>query len=457
MDREGRGVRNGIAAAALTAALLVAGAARGAPPATATPTKTPTNTPTPTPTITPTPTPKDVLTIGTVTVSSGTGQVEVPIFIQDNAGTPIGRDMGATMRISGFAMQVTYGPNSCIDTPAVTTDRIDLTGGILASLSADFESRVKVANTSQSWIYALSEANGLIPFTAAAAPGDRIGAMVFNLTGCSFGTINLVVTTSGGAQAQLSSANKPTGTPTNTPTITPTTTPTNTPTNTPTSTPTITPTNTPTGTPTRTPTRTPTNTPTGTPTITPTNSPTSTPTRTPTRTPTNTPTGTPTITPTNTPTITPTNTPTPTPTPTPTAIGPSPTPTPTPTPSGGASFWTVAPCRVIDTRGPDGLLGGPALAGCSARPFAVASQCGIPADATAVSVNVTITSPSAGGHLTFYPTGEAPPLVSTINYRAGQTRANNAILLLGPAGDFDVACASVGTVEFILDVNGHFR
>gem|GEM_PF-3340924 len=483
-------MRNGIAAAALTAALLVAGAARGAPPATATPTKTPTNTPTPTPTITPTPTPKDVLTIGTVTVSSGTGQVEVPIFIQDNAGTPIGRDMGATMRISGFAMQVTYGPNSCIDTPAVTTDRIDLTGGILASLSADFESRVKVANTSQSWIYALSEANGLIPFTAAAAPGDRIGAMVFNLTGCSFGTINLVVTTSGGAQAQLSSdnntsetvgnlgfsvvngainivpptntptetpTNAPTGTPTNTPTITPTTTPTNTPTNTPTSTPTITPTNTPTGTPTRTPTRTPTNTPTGTPTITPTNSPTSTPTRTPTRTPTNTPTGTPTITPTNTPTITPTNTPTPTPTPTPTAIGPSPTPTPTPTPSGGASFWTVAPCRVIDTRGPDGLLGGPALAGGSARTFAVASQCGIPADATAVSVNVTITSPSAGGHLTFYPTGEAPPLVSTINYRAGQTRANNAILLLGPAGDFDVACASVGTVEFILDVNGHFR
>src|ERR1700693_2006999 len=200
MDREGRGVRNGIAAAALTAALLVAGAARGAPPATATPTKTPTHTPTPTPTITPTPTPKDVLTIGTVTLSSGTGQVEVPIFIQDNTGTPIGRDMGATMRISGFAMQVTYGQNSCIDTPAVTTDRIDLTGGILASLSADFESRVKVANTSQSWIYALSEANGLIPFTAAAAPGDRIGAMVFNLTGCSFGTINLVVTKSGGAQ-----------------------------------------------------------------------------------------------------------------------------------------------------------------------------------------------------------------------------------------------------------------
>jgi hypothetical protein len=87
----------------------------------------------------------------------------------------------------------------------------------------------------------------------------------------------------------------------------------------------------------------------------------------------------------------------------------------------------------------------------------MASQCGIPVDATAISVNVTITSPSAGGHLTFYPTGEAVPLVSTINYRAGQTRANNAILLLGPAVEFDVACASVGTVDFILDANGYFR
>jgi hypothetical protein len=102
-------------------------------------------------------------------------------------------------------------------------------------------------------------------------------------------------------------------------------------------------------------------------------------------------------------------------------------------------------------------LGGPALAGGSARTFAIANQCGIPADATAVSVNVTITSPSTDGYVTCYPTGASPPLVSTINYRAGQTRANNAILLLGPAGDFDVSCAGVGTVNFILDVNGYFK
>ena len=174
-------MRIGIVAAALTSAVLVAGAAEVAAQAT------------------------DVLTIGTVSVSSGTGQVEVPIFIQDNTGTPIGRDLGSGLRISGFGMQVVYGPNSCIDTPASGSLRIDLAGGILASQSADVDSRVKVANTSQSWLYSSAEPNGLIPFTGAPLPGDRIGAMVFNLTGCPAGPINLVITTTGAAAATLTS------------------------------------------------------------------------------------------------------------------------------------------------------------------------------------------------------------------------------------------------------------
>ncbi len=254
MDGEGRGVRTGIVAAALTAAVLAAGAA-GAQALT------------------------DVLTIGTVSVSSGTGQVEMPIYIPDNTGTLIGRDQPPGRRITGVGMQVVYAqnvPNSCIDTPALASQRIDLTGGILANQSADFDNRPKVANTSQSWIYSSSETNGLIPFTAAAAPGDRIGAMVFNLSGCSAGTINLVITASGGAGATLnsdsgttetvgngltvvngaisigSSANTPTNTPTPTPSMTPTgsltpITPTNTPTRTPTNTPANSPTNTPVG------------------------------------------------------------------------------------------------------------------------------------------------------------------------------------------------------------------
>jgi hypothetical protein len=51
------------------------------------------------------------------------------------------------------------------------------------------------------------------------------------------------------------------------------------------------------------------------------------------------------------------------------------------------------------------------------------------------------------------------PLTSTINYAAGQTRTNNAILGLARdgSGSFVVLNESVGTVQLILDVNGYFQ
>ena len=86
------------------------------------------------------------------------------------------------------------------------------------------------------------------------------------------------------------------------------------------------------------------------------------------------------------------------------------------------------------------------------------NQCGIPATAKSVSVNVTITAPSDAGALTLYPAGIPVPGTSTINYRPGQTRANNTILTLGPAGDFNVYCGQAsGTVHFIVDVSGYFQ
>jgi hypothetical protein len=94
----------------------------------------------------------------------------------------------------------------------------------------------------------------------------------------------------------------------------------------------------------------------------------------------------------------------------------------------------------------------------ASRTFVAANQCGIPATARSLSANVTVTSASAGGYLTLYPNGVSQPIVSTTNYRAGQTRANNAIVVLGPAGDFVVYCGQAsGTIDFILDVNGYFQ
>jgi cytochrome b561 len=85
-------------------------------------------------------------------------------------------------------------------------------------------------------------------------------------------------------------------------------------------------------------------------------------------------------------------------------------------------------------------------------------RCGIPADADAIAVNVTVTQPTASGHVTIYPLAIALPLTSTINYRAGQTRANNAIVQVGAGDSIAVTCGqSSGTTHFIIDVVGYFR
>jgi hypothetical protein len=123
-----------------------------------------------------------------------------------------------------------------------------------------------------------------------------------------------------------------------------------------------------------------------------------------------------------------------------------------------AQYHTVAPCRVADTRGATGAYGGPALAANADRTFVIGGQCGISPTAQAVSFNFTITLPTALGDLRTFPGGGTLPLVSTMNWRPGQTRANNAIVPLGSSGDLVVHVdQGSGTVHFIIDVNGYFE
>jgi uncharacterized repeat protein (TIGR03803 family) len=123
-----------------------------------------------------------------------------------------------------------------------------------------------------------------------------------------------------------------------------------------------------------------------------------------------------------------------------------------------AEFYTLTPCRVADTRNPNGSYGGPAIAPGPDRTFVIVGQCGIPVTARAVSINVTITQPGAPGDLGLYPGGSARPLVSTMSYWSGQTRADNAVLPLGPSGDLMVHCdQGSGTVQLIIDTNGYFQ
>lgn len=121
------------------------------------------------------------------------------------------------------------------------------------------------------------------------------------------------------------------------------------------------------------------------------------------------------------------------------------------------SFHTLVPCRIVDTRNATGPYGGPALAAGAARAFTMAGQCGVPADASAVALNVTVTNPASAGSLTVYPGTGTVPGTSTISFAAGRTRANNTTIGLvdGVLSVFDAQ--ATGTTHFIVDVSGYYR
>jgi hypothetical protein len=123
-----------------------------------------------------------------------------------------------------------------------------------------------------------------------------------------------------------------------------------------------------------------------------------------------------------------------------------------------SGFYTMAPCRVADTRLP---VDGPALAANAARTFVVAGRCGVPASAKAVALNVTVVNPSDFGDLRLYPAGLPPPGSSSLNFRAGSTRANNAVIPLGVDGRIGIQCdvpvGSSSTTHLVVDVNGYFQ
>lgn len=126
--------------------------------------------------------------------------------------------------------------------------------------------------------------------------------------------------------------------------------------------------------------------------------------------------------------------------------------------TGGLHFYSLKPCRVVDTRadqGKAGSFGPPGLAASAARTFPItASGCGVPAAARAYSLNVTAVPPGPLDFLSVWPTGQAYPGVSTLNSPAGRTIANAAIVAAGSSGSITVAAGKA--TELIIDINGYF-
>jgi hypothetical protein len=122
------------------------------------------------------------------------------------------------------------------------------------------------------------------------------------------------------------------------------------------------------------------------------------------------------------------------------------------------AYVPTTSCRAVDTRGPAGPNGGPALGANEVRVFTIAGTCGVPANALGLVVNLTVFNPAALGYAQLF-AGDAPvPPTTVLGFNAHRTRAGFAFVALAANGSGTVALAngSAGGADYILDVEGYF-
>jgi hypothetical protein len=124
----------------------------------------------------------------------------------------------------------------------------------------------------------------------------------------------------------------------------------------------------------------------------------------------------------------------------------------------GSQYFPTTPARILDTRDGTGVPGGGVGQVGTARTIdlQVRGVAGVPENATAVVLNVTVTgSPGPDSYLTVYPTGGERPLASNLNFVAGQTVANLVIARIGNGGKVTIY-NNLGQTFVIGDVQGWF-
>jgi hypothetical protein len=125
------------------------------------------------------------------------------------------------------------------------------------------------------------------------------------------------------------------------------------------------------------------------------------------------------------------------------------------TQSAADGFTSVDPYRALDTRNGTGSTGGQLTAINPIR-LKVAGVGTVPAGVHAVAVNLTLTDSSGYGNVAAGPAGFTAGTTSNLNYAAGDTIANAAIVPVDVNGYIDLVKQGPGAVSMILDVNGYF-
>ena len=126
--------------------------------------------------------------------------------------------------------------------------------------------------------------------------------------------------------------------------------------------------------------------------------------------------------------------------------------------STGATFVALTPTRLLDTRTGNGLGG--AFRSQVPRTFNVAGRGGVPANAVAVTGNLTVTGQTAKGFLYIGPNVIANPTSSTLNFPLADVRANAVtVALAATTGTLSVTYFSTNVTaqsQVVFDVTGYF-
>jgi hypothetical protein len=122
-------------------------------------------------------------------------------------------------------------------------------------------------------------------------------------------------------------------------------------------------------------------------------------------------------------------------------------------PTATGSYTATTPSRVLDTRSNAASRVGAD----SAIALQVAGVAGVPATATSVVLNVTVTNPATIGYLSVFPSDTSAPLASNLNFVKGQTVANLVMVPIGADGKIVLDNQSLGAADLIADIAGYFR
>ena len=124
----------------------------------------------------------------------------------------------------------------------------------------------------------------------------------------------------------------------------------------------------------------------------------------------------------------------------------------------GSRYNAFSPVRIMDSR--DGTGGTIKFVNGTPQTFlATGGTTGVPATATAVTGNLTVTGQSNAGFVFLGPSPTSSPTSSTLNFPVGDTRANAVTVQLGSGGNLSAVYKSStagATTHLFLDITGYF-